>query len=194
MSNRRFILLAVAIFAVGAMPFMITQPSAAASAGLSLGFAAPLDHIAVIVLLLLSGFAAALLPKDGLMMVPLGFAIMIMVGGMLMLPLATFPFIRYFVLGAIICIGLLVGITRHKFTLFMSLIVGSLGFHLGGFYLSHVPHTAAPMYYLLGILFSLTLIFAISIAFGVTLFGDHEQSWEKFAQSKRLAWVRKVFT
>lgn len=193
MSNRRFILFSVAIFLIGAMPFLIAQPSAAASAGLSLGFAAPLEHLAVIFLLMICGFAAALLPRDGLMLIPLAFTIMIMIGGMLTLDYEQFPFIRHFVLGAIICIGLLIGINRHKFTVFMQLIIGSLGFQLGGFYLSHVPPIAAPMYYLLGILVSLSMILAISVAFGVTLFGDHEHAWDKLKKSPRVAWLRALF-
>ncbi|MEJ0009522.1 MAG: HupE/UreJ family protein [Alphaproteobacteria bacterium] len=138
MSSQRFILFSVAIFLVGAMPFLIAQPSAAASAGLSLGFSAPLEHVAVMVVLMLAGIACALLPRDGLMLIPLAFVMMIMVGGMLMLDLTQFHFIRQFVLGAILCMGLLVGITRHKFTVLTLLVIGSLGFHLGGFYLAHV--------------------------------------------------------
>ena len=193
MSSQRFVLFAVAIFIVGALPFLIAQPSAAASAGLSLGFSAPLEHIVVLVILMAAGLAAALLPRDGLLLVPLSFTIMIMVGGMLALDTAQYPFIRHFVLGAVICMALLVGITTHKFTVFTLLVVGSLGFHLGGFYLAHVPAIASPMYYLLGILLSLTLVLAISVAFGMTLFGDHEQTWNRFKDSPRFAYLRKIF-
>lgn len=193
MSSQKFILLSVAIFVVGALPFLIAQPSAAASAGLSLGFSAPFAHAAVLVLLMASGLACALLPRDGLILIPLAFTIMLMVGGMLKLDLVQFQFISHFVLGAIICMSLLVGITRHKFTVFTLLVLGSLGFHLGGFYLSHVPPIAAPMYYLLGVLLSLGLILGISVAFGVTLFGDHEQSWNRIASSPRFAYLRSLF-
>ena len=194
MSNRRFIVFSIAMFLIGAMPFLIAQPSAAASAGLSLGFAAPLDNIVVMALLTLTGFAAALLPREGLMLIPLSFTFMIMVGGMLMLDLQQFSFIRYFVLGAILCMALLIGMTQHKFTMFMQLMIGSLGFHLGGFYLGQVPPIAAPMYYLLGVLLSLSMVLAISVAFGVTLFGDHEHQWDRLKQSRRLAWLRRIFS
>lgn len=194
MSTRRFILFSVALFLIGALPFLIAQPSAAASAGLSLGFAAPLEHFPIMLLLTLCGFAAALLPREGLMQVPLSFTIMIMAGGMLTLDPVQFPFIRHFVLGAIICIALLVGITHHKFTVFLQLIIGSLGFQIGGFYLSNVPSIAAPMYYLLGVLVSLSMILGISVAFGVTLFGDHEHAWNKFKNLPRFSWLRKLFS
>ncbi|MEJ0009521.1 MAG: hypothetical protein WDN72_02735 [Alphaproteobacteria bacterium] len=49
------------------------------------------------------------------------------------------------------------------------------------------------MYYLLGVLLSLTLVLGISIAFGVTLFGDHEQAWNRITASPRLAFLRRLF-
>ena len=194
MSSQRFVIFSITIFIIGALPFLIVQPSAAASAGLSLGFAAPLEHLAVIIMLMLSGLAVSLLPKDGLLLIPLSFTIMIMVGGMLMLPMESLPVIRYFILGAMICMGLLIGTIRHKFTVLTVLLIGSLGFHLGGYYVGQVPAIAAPMYFLLGSLLSLSLILAISVAFGVTLFGDHEVALDRLKQSPRLAWLRRLFS
>ena len=193
MSSRRFVMLSAAIFLLGALPFLIIQPTAAASAGLSLGFAAPFSQLLVLVMVIGCGLGSALLPRDGLIQIGLVFTLMLMVGGMLMLDRETFPFVRYFVLGAILCIGLMVGVTRQKFTLAALLTLGSVGFHLGGFYMSQLPVIAAPMYYLLGVLLSLSLTLAISIAFGITLFGDHEALWEKFRDSPRLAYLRSFF-
>ena len=101
MSSRRFILLATGLFMLGALPFLILQPTAAASAGLSLGFSAPLEHWFIIGLLFLTGLLCALLPREGLVPVPLAFTLMTMLGGMLMLDVGQFPPIRYFVLGAV---------------------------------------------------------------------------------------------
>ncbi len=193
MSSRRFVMLSAAIFLLGALPFLIVQPTAAASAGLSLGFAAPFSQILVLVLVIGGGLGSALMPRDGLIQIGLVFTLMLMVGGMLMLDRELFPFVRYFVLGAILCVGLMVGVTRQKFTLAALLTIGSVGYHLGGFYMSQLPVIAAPMYYLLGVLLSLSLTLAISIAFGITLFGDHEQLWEKFRDSPRLAYLRSFF-
>jgi hydrogenase/urease accessory protein HupE len=193
MSSRRFIVISAAIFILGALPFLIVQPTAASSAGLSLGFAAPFASLPIMALVVACGFAAALLPREGLVQLGLVFSLMVMVGGMLMLDVRVFPFVRYFVLGAILCLGLLVGITRQKFTLFALLLLASVGFHLGGFYLTQVPTIAAPIYYLLGVLLSLSLVLSISIAFGMTLFGDHEDVWEKLKESPRLAGIRDLF-
>lgn len=186
-------MLSAAIFLLGALPFLIVQPTAAASAGLSLGFAAPFGQVLVLIIVIGCGLAAALLPRDGLIQIGLVFTLMLMVGGMLMLNTEQFPFIRFFVLGAILCVGLMVGVTRQKFTLLALLVIGSVGFHLGGFYMSQLPIIAAPMYYLLGVLLSLSLCLAISIAFGITLFGDHEVLMEKLKQSPRFAYLRSLF-
>lgn len=193
MSSRRFILLATGLFMLGALPFLILQPTAAASAGLSLGFSAPLEHWFIIGLLFLTGLLCALLPREGLVPVPLAFTLMTMLGGMLMLDVGQFPPIRYFVLGAVLCLSLLVGITRQKLTLLAVLLLSSVGFHLGGFYMEAVPPIASPMYYLLGVLLSLGMLLAISVAFGVTLFGDHELVLGRMKENPRLRWVRELF-
>ena len=193
MSSQRFIFFFAAIFAFGALPFLIVQPSAVASAGLNLGFSAPLQHVPVLVMLLAAGFMAALLPRDGLMLMPVAFTLMIMLGGMLSLDIGHYPGLRYFILGAILCMGLLIGISREKLTVLMLLVLASLGFQLGGFYMAAVPVIASPLYYLLGVLLSLGLGFAISVAFGVTVVGDHEMAWSKLKQSPRFGTIRSLF-
>lgn len=193
MSSRRFILFAIGLFLLGALPFLILQPTAAASAGLSLGFSAPLEHPVVIGLLFAAGLLCALLPREGMILMPLAFTLMTMLGGMLVLDVDQFPTIRYFMLGAVLCLSLLVGIIRQKLTVLAILLLASLGFHLGGFYMDSVPAIASPMYFLLGVLLSLSMILAISVAFGVTLFGDHEAAWNRVKEAPRLRWLRELF-
>lgn len=193
MSSQRFIMLTMVVFIIGALPFLIAQPTAALSAGLSLGFSAPLEHAALLMMIVVVGIAAAVLPRDGLLLLPIAFTLMIMVGGALVLDVAQYPFLRYFILGAILCMGLLVGIAREKLTVLTLLILASLGFHLGGFFMQALPSIASPMYFLLGVLLSLGMVLAIAVAFGVTLFGDNEATWERIKQSPRTAFIRKVF-
>lgn len=193
MSSQRFIMLTMVVFIIGALPFLIAQPTAALSAGLSLGFSAPLEHAALLMMIVVVGVTAALLPRDGLLLLPIAFTLMIMVGGALVLDVAQYPFLRYFILGAILCMGLLVGIAREKLTVLTLLILASLGFHLGGFFMQSLPSIASPMYFLLGVLLSLGMVLAIAVAFGVTLFGDNEATWERIKQSPRTAFIRKVF-
>lgn len=193
MSSQRFIVMTMVLFIFGALPFLIAQPTAAANAGLSLGFAAPLEHIPMLMLVALVGGAAALLPRDGLILMPIAFTVMIMVGGVLALDVAHIATLRYFVLGSVLCMGLLVGIAREKLTVLTMLVLASLGFHLGGFYMQAVPAIAAPMYYLMGVLLSLGMAFAISVAFSMTLIGDNEAAWERIKQSPRMDFIRDIF-
>ena len=193
MSSRKFMLVALALFVLGALPILIVQPTAAASAGLTHGFGAPFEHIPVMLLLLGAGLLCALLPRDGLAMIPLAFTLMIVIGGMLTMDLHAFPEMRLFILGAIICLCLLVGIAQHKLTILAMLIVASLGFHLGGFYMTQLPAIASPMYFLLGVLLSLSMMLAISVAFSVTLMGDHDATWERLKDSPRMGFIRRIF-
>jgi hydrogenase/urease accessory protein HupE len=193
MTTQRFMVVTMALFILGALPFLIAQPTAAASAGLSLGFSAPLEHALLLALLVALGIAAALLPRDGLLLLPIAFTLMVMVGGALVLDIAQFPALRYFILGAILCMALLIGLARDKLTVLTLLVLGSLGFHFGGFFMQQLPPIASPMYYLLGVLLSLGMVLAIAVAFGVTLIGDNEAAWERITQSPRLASLRAMF-
>jgi hydrogenase/urease accessory protein HupE len=191
MTSRRFFLLTIVFFFAGSLPFLVGHPSAVASAGLSLGFSAPLEHTPVLLILMAFGLLAALLPREGLVLIPVAFSLTILLGGMLFLDLNHYAALRYFILGSVLCLGLLMAIVRDKFTLLTLLVAASLGFHLGGFYMMEVPSIASPIYYLIGTLLSLGFGFAIALAFGVTFLGDHEASWERVKQSPQGALLRR---
>lgn len=194
MSNKRFIVFMVAVFLLGALPFLVVQPTGASSAGLSSGFTAPLDNIPQLLLLLLMGLWASLLPRDGMSTMPMGFLIMVLIGATLTLDVARYPALLQFLLGGILCFGFVVGLARTKVTVLSVMVAGSLGFHFGMGYLHAVPGIASPLYYLLGLMISLALILAIAVAFGVTLLGDHEQWWERLKEDdSRLLFIKKLF-
>jgi urease accessory protein len=180
MSSKRFILMMVAVFILGALPFLILQPNAAASAGMSHGFRLPLEHFLPLLLLLALGLWAAILPLEGAVIMPLGFLLLVLVGAVTALGVGEYPGLRYFLLAGVLGFALLVGLTRHKATMLSVMLVGSLGFHYGLRAALAVPEEASPLYFLLGLMVSLTTILAIAVAFGVTLFSEHE------------AWVEKV--
>lgn len=193
MSSKRFIFFMVAVFLLGAFPFLVVQPTGAASAGLSAGFTAPLDNIPQLLLLLLLGLWASILPKDGMSVMPLSFLVMVLIGAALTFEVSDYPALRQFILGGILCFGLVVGLARTKITVFSVMISASIGFHYGMGYLVHIPGIASPIYYLLGLMISLALILAIAVAFGVTLLGDHEQWWEKLKDHPRFGFIKSWF-
>ena len=124
---------------------------------------------------------------------PMGFLVMVLIGASLTFEVSHYAGLRQFILGAIICFGLVVGLARSKITVFSVMIAGSIGFHYGMGYLVNVPNIASPIYYLLGLLISLALILAIAVAFGVTLLGDHEQWWETLKDNPRMNFIRSLF-
>lgn len=194
MANRRFIIVTMLLFIAGALPFLIAQPTAAASAGLSLGFSAPLEHAGLLTLLVLSGITAAFLPREGLMLLPIAFILMVMVGSILVLDVRALPALRYFVLGATICMGMLVAITHEKLTVLSLLALASLGFHFGGFFMRSIPIIASPMYYMLGVLISTGMVLAISVAFGVTIIGNNEVTLNRIKQSAAFLRLRELLS
>lgn len=192
MSNRRFLMATVLLFLAGALPFLMLQPTAAASAGLNMGFSAPLEHAGMLVLLVILGIAAAFLPREGMLLLPIAFTLMVMVGAILELDVRMLAALRYFVLGAVVCMGLLLAITREKLTVVSLLVLGSLGFHLGGYFMRAIPTIASPMYFMLGILISTGMVLAISLAFGITVVGNNEATWQRIKQSAAFLRLRDL--
>lgn len=190
MSNRRFMMITIALFLLGALPFLVAQPTAAARAGLSLGFSAPLDHAELLVLLALGGVVSAFLPRGAVVLLPIAFTLMLLVGGILVLDTHALPSLRYFVLGATLCMALLIALAREKPVVLSLLVLASFGFHLGGFFMRAVPSIASPMYYMLGVLLSLGMMLAICVAFGVTVVGNNEAAWESLKRSPRVLRLR----
>lgn len=194
MSSKRFIVFMVAVFLLGAFPFLVVQPTGAASAGLSAGFTAPLDNIPQLLLLLVLGLWASILPRDGMSTVPMSFLVMVMIGAALTFDVAHYTALRQFILGGIICFGLVVGLARTKIAVFSVMVAGSIGFHYGMGYLHNIPNIASSLYYLLGLMISLALILAIAVAFGVTLLSDHEQWWGKLKENPRMGFIKTLFS
>lgn len=193
MTIRQSLLSAFLFLIIALLMVLGLQPTESARAGLSLGFTAPLEHPMMLVMLALVGISSALLPREGLLLLPISFTLMLLVGGAIMLNIGLYPALQYFILGAILCEALLVGIADEKLTVLMLLILASLGFQLGGFYMVQVPSIAAPMYYLIGVLVSLSMVLAIAVAFGVTLIGDNEALWDRIKDSPRIIFLRKIF-
>lgn len=183
MRNRYFFLWIVGIFLLISGIFLGAHPSAAASAGLSLGFSTPLAHPGLFFMVIVMGGVTSFLPREGIMLMPIGFTLMTMMGGLMMQDVSQLPVLRYFVLCAILCMGLLITTARERYTVFILLILASLGYHLGGFYMSIVPSIASPMHYLMGVLLCLGMGLLISIAFGMTIFGERE-----VARKRLLRW------
>lgn len=163
------------------VPLALMQTSGIASAGVSAGVRMVLEHTAFLLLLFVVGTATALLPRDAWVAVPIACLLLTSIGAVVAWPTAH-PLPIPLLLIGLLGFGLLCGLQRQRMVLLVTLLSASLGFHMGYAFLTHLPANTAPLFTLCGVLCSMTLIFAIALAFGVTLLGDHEarvQAWQK---------------
>lgn len=182
MSTRRFIGIFSLIFILGALPFLVVQPTGAASAGLTVGFMTPIENVYHLLAFMVVGVAGAVLGRESMVLVPITCLLMFVVGSCMFVSEVEYPLIPMFMLGAILIFGLAASQVRHHYTLMSVAVSSSVGFHMGRYYMAHVPDIASPIYYLVGNVLALGLIFATSISFGVTLMAD--TAYDKTASKK----------
>jgi len=190
MNQRRFIAFILVIFFACALPFLLVQSSGTASAGLSAGFVAPITNTFHVALFFLLGLWSALLPREGVLLVPVACLSMALVGASALLGALHHHAMMQFLLAGVLCFGVACGLVRYKITLLSVLVSGSLGFHLGQYYLSQVPNIASAFFYLLGVRICMALALAIAVAFGIMLIGDHEPFWDRLKESPRFGFFR----
>ena len=172
MTSKRFILLFASIFLLGAMPFLILQPNGASSAGLSAGFTFPIEQTLHLIVFLGIGVCASVVRKQALVLMPLSFILLYVVGFSTGLDHNRFQMIPMFMLGAVILFGVIMSLTKDRREVLSIVVAASLGFHFGMFYGDAIPEIASPLYYMIGNILSLALIFATAASFGLTLRSD----------------------
>lgn len=178
MTSKKFAGVFLAIFVLGAFPLLLVQPSGAASAGLSAGFSAPVNHLFFMLLFIAIGVCAAALKRRGVLMLPLSVIVMLFIGASLEMNEQAYPFLRHYMLGAILLYAVAVSVVRTRAFLLCATVFGSFAFHLGGYYTNLLPEIAAPIYYLLGVMVCKILLMAIGVSMGVTLFeGVGQVKW-----------------
>lgn len=156
--------------------WLMALPAGATTAGLSLGFTAPLSYRSIPVVLGLSALPVALLTRAQMLLPPLGFLLSLFMGGLLSIDRNLSPTLPYLVFVVALPLALLIRECRRRSTLVALLLLASLGFHLGLFLLRDLPAYVFPPAFLAGAVTSLALILAIAVAFYTVLLGDHEES------------------
>ena len=193
MSVKRSITLFMLIFLLGALPFIAVQPSGSASAGLSAGFALPFENAYHLILFLAVGLAAAVLGRDAIILVPLCFVLMFVVGASFQIEAASFPPIRMFTLGAILLFAIAMSLVGSRLAILCIAIASSAAYHFGISYMAALPEISSPMYFIIGIILALVLIFATSVSFGLTLFSDGDQVVERLKASPSVSSFMSFF-
>jgi hydrogenase/urease accessory protein HupE len=193
MSSRKFILFFTGIFCLGALPIIIAQPSGAASAGLSAGFALPLEHPVYVVLCVLLGLLASLIGRDGPVFIPAALLALLVMGHLLGLDMQLYPATPYMILASVLLVVLVAGILDRRAELMGVMLASSLGFQMGWHTIRLMPEIASPLYFLMGVMLSVLLITAVAISLGLTLFSDEWVIGRTLRESPRLSGLRSLF-
>lgn len=172
MTSKRFVLLSASIFLLGAMPFLIYQPNGASSAGLSSGFTLPIERAFHLILFLSLGVYASYLRGNAVLLMPLSFIFLFVVGMSQGLSPQDFPMMPMFVFGAVVLFAMSMSVMQSRKGIIGMVIAASVGFHFGLYYTDEIPEIASPLYFLLGNILSLALIFATAVSFGLTMRND----------------------
>lgn len=176
-TSKRFILIFASIFMLGAAPLIIGQPSGAATAGLSHGFTLPIEQWPHLIVLFALGIYASWLRGHALTLVPLSFILLFVVGISLQLDMQRYELLPLFMLGAVLLFALCMMIAAGRKTLIMGLVIAaSLGFHYGRFFAGALPQIASPLYFMIGNILALGLIFSTAVSFGLTMQQDDKKN------------------
>lgn len=168
-TTKRFVLLFASIFALGMTPLLLLQPGGAANAGLSLGFTMPIERLFDLALFAAIGIYASMLRGQALMLVPLSFLFLYVVGMSVYFDPQRYNLMPMFMLGAVILFAVSVAVAGRRSNVLAMLVAASVGFHFGRHYVGIVPDIASPLYFVIGNILSFALIFAASVSFGLFL-------------------------
>ncbi|MCI5049961.1 MAG: HupE/UreJ family protein [Rickettsiales bacterium] len=174
MTSKRFIILFASIFLLGAMPFLILQPTTgASSAGVSAGFTTPIEHTYHLIVLLVIGLSASIIRQNALLLMPLSFILLYVVGMTVVLDHRIFKLMPMFLLGSVILFGIVMSLVKKRTEIIAVVLAASVGFHFGMYYGELVPDIASPLYFMIGNILSFALILATAASFGLTLRSDN---------------------
>ncbi len=155
---------------------MILQPTGMASAGLSAGFTILIERFYHLIPLIIVGMIASFLRGFTVILLPLMFVLMYVIGSLVMMERSAYPMQPMFVFGATMIFAVCMALIQTRIALVAAAAVASLAFHMGMYYAQLVPPIASPMYFLLGNILSLALILSTAVSFGLTLKGDIRES------------------
>ncbi len=157
------------VFLLGTIPALPMQMTGAANAGLSAGFMTPIADFYHIVALVGIGLLASWMGEEAMLLIPLCAVLMMAIGCMIQIDDHTFHAVHGFIAGAILLFALSVSMLRNKMHLLSVPPVAVWVYFTGNHYMNDIPSITTPLYCLLGIMISSTLLIMIGISLGVTL-------------------------
>lgn len=172
MLTRKLAFIFIAIFVMMALPLLMATHTGSGIAGISAGLAAPLDNPYHLLLFLAIGLWAGYLGREAVIVIPLSFVLMMLSASAMETNGETFSAARSLSLGGILLFAILVGMIRSRVQLVSTVVVASLGFHLGGGYLNQLPDYANPLYFVVGNGLSVMCALGIVVSLALILFRE----------------------
>lgn len=160
----------LAVFFFSAAPLAVIYPSASASSGLSNGFLTLFMNPVEVILVAGVGFLASRFSQVAMVMLPIGFVLMYVIGALLVFDASEYPNLQFFLLGAILIFGLDMSVLKNRWHLGALLAAASIGFQLGSHTQQSVPTLADPLFFLLGQILAVQLLLAACISCSYVLY------------------------
>lgn len=164
-----------ALFLVGflllAVPLLLLQHSGLANASLISGLMCPLENIVHCLCLVGIGCMAALLAREMLVLLPLCGMLMMLIGAFSTIEVAQFIRVREFTVGAILLFALATSMMRHRLSLLSIVPIAGWAYFTGVGYMHNLPVGIHPLYYIIGMAESASLLMAIGVVFSVMVMG-----------------------
>jgi len=168
-SSKRFWVIFASIFMLGSVPLLLGQPSGVASAGLSAGFMMPIEQLWQMAVFIGIGlYAAHLRSSHAMLLLPLSFLLLFVVGMSLGFDTTRFEKMPFFLLGSVMIYALCFIVCRSEQMIMGMVVSASIGFHFGDYYFKQIPDIAAPLYFMIGNILAIALLFCASVSLGVT--------------------------
>lgn len=168
-SSKRFIAIFASIFLLASLPLLLGPPNGRASAGLSAGFLLPIEQLwQMAILVSLGVYSAHLRSSQAMVLLPLSFILMYVVGMSVAFDANQYPLMPFFLLGSVMLLAISFILSRSEHILIGMIITASFGFHFGTYYYGLIPPIAEPLYFMLGNILALSLIFCAAVSLGIT--------------------------
>ena len=188
-----FAALFAVLFLVGAIALLLVGPSGSAHAGLSSGFMLPTQDASQVAALLMIGLIASWLGREAITILPICALLMLIIGAMMHIDDHQFPAVRDFIAGAIILFAFGVSMLRNKAHLLFIPPAGGWMYFAGNGYMQQIPSVTTPLFFLLGVVISASLIIAIGISVGIALTDNIQDVLKKFKTLPRVSTFLSLF-
>ena len=164
---------------ISIIALVLLQPSGVASAGFSRGVATPMDNVYHLAFFVTIGIWGAWLGREATVLLPFTCMLMLAAGMVAYLPSALVVWQPAALVVIIQLYALTLGVMSRRHFLLGAVILGSVSFYLGHFYLPLRPDIAPALYYIVGVTLCGLLMMAIGGSIGLATSTLARSMWRK---------------